>query len=424
MSKQKVYISGYGSLTSTGHDADSSWQAIQDGQSGIGEITQHELGNWAYRLGGELKDFQPAKMLPDRKLIKVISRQDVMGINAAVQAVTHSGLDQYASTLGDATHFHERTGVYVGSPGNKYAQQYDFLPLTAKAGMDMQAFASQLFDEVHPMWLLRILPNNVLAYVGITYGYKGANHNVTNHAVGGAQALIEAWHAIQSGQIDRAVVVAYDMGLEAQALYYYGKMGVLSDTHLCPFDQRHNGTILAEGAAALVLESEASVKARGATCHAELAGGFSVSEAAGLFGLEPEGTALSRLLARSLAQLELSPADIGLVVAHGNGNPLSDDSESQAIAAVFGQQAVPVTAFKWSMGHTLCASGLVDSVMAIKAIQAGLIPAIPKLKQKAEASQNLNVTADHRAWDQGDYALIINRGFASMDACLVLKRCD
>src|SRR5208283_989287 len=122
---------------------------------------------------------------------------------------------------------------------------------------NMQTFAKHLFDEVHPMWLLRILPNNVLAYTGITYGFKGPNHNITNHAVGGTQAILEAYHAIRSGQADRAVVVAYDMGVEPQALFYYKQLGVVSERHLKPFDSEHDGTILADGAAALVLESEA-----------------------------------------------------------------------------------------------------------------------------------------------------------------------
>ena len=120
------------------------------------------------------------------------------------------------------------------------------------------------------MWLLRILPNNVLAYTGITYGFKGPNHNITNHAVGGTQAILEAYHAIRSGQADRAVVVAYDMGIEPQALFYYEKLGVVSGRHLKPFDDDHDGTLLAEGAAALVLESEDSVNARAATCYGEI----------------------------------------------------------------------------------------------------------------------------------------------------------
>ncbi len=421
----RVFITGLSALTACGATANETWAAVVAGESGIGELTQWDLSSWTHRLGGELKDFQPAKMLPDRKLMKVISRQDVMGINAAVQAVEHSQLLSYRDTLDSAGHFNDATAVYVGSPGNKYYQQYDFLPLIAKTGGDMPQFANQLFNEVHPMWLLRILPNNVLAYTGITYGFKGPNQNMTNHAVGGTQALIEAYHAIKQGQADRAVVVAYDVGTEPQALFYYDKLGVLSARHLKPFDHEHDGTLLAEGAAALVLESEASARARGATRYGEIAGGLSASEAAGLFSIETEGEHLALLLARLLDQQQLSPADIGLVVAHGNGNQKSDISEAYAIRRVFGEYPVPVTAFKWATGHTICASGVLDAVLTTYAMRQRCIPGIANLDHLATDCHGLNATSEHRDLADGkSSAILISRGYASMNACVVIKSCE
>jgi 3-oxoacyl-[acyl-carrier-protein] synthase-1 len=421
--QNRVFITGRSALTASGATADETWNAVLAGESGIDEIKQWDLSQWSHRLGGELKDFQPAKMLPDRKLIKVISRQDVMGINAATQAVEHSKMIEYRDSLASTESFNEQTAVYVGSPGNKYFQQYDFLPLVSKTQGNMQSFAKQLFEEVHPMWLLRILPNNVLAYTGITYGFKGPNHNVTNHAVGGTQAILEAYHAIRSGQADRAVVVAYDMGVEPQALFYYQQLGVVSERHLKPFDCEHDGTLLADGAAALVLESEASVLARSATCYGEIIGGLSASEAAGLFSIEADGQHLSDLIERTLDVAELSKKEIGLVVAHGNGNSKSDDSEAQAIRSVFAQNEVPVTAFKWSMGHTLCASGVLDAVMTSYALEAKCAPGIANLQQIASTCNDLALSASHQTLNPNSFALMINRGFASMNACLVIKAC-
>ncbi|MFI4918551.1 MAG: beta-ketoacyl-[acyl-carrier-protein] synthase family protein [Legionellales bacterium] len=419
----RVFISGRSALTAVGATADATWDSVLAGKSGIDEVQQWALSKWSHRLGGELKDFKPAAMLPDRKLIKVISRHDVMGINAAVQAVEHSQMMAYRDTLATPDAFNEDTAIYVGSPGNKYFQQYDFLNLLAKSQGDMRHFAKQLFDEVHPMWLLRILPNNVLAYTGITYDIKGPNQNITNHAVGGTQAIIEAYHAIRSGQASRAVVVAYDMGIEPQALYYYEKLGVVSERHLKPFDREHDGTILAEGAAALVLESEASVKARSATTYGEIVGGLSASEASGLFSIEADGQHLTDLMTRTLAGAGLTSKDVGLVVAHGNGNGKSDDSEAQAICNVFASEPVPVTAFKWSMGHTLCASGVLDAVMTTYALETQCAPGIANLQQRAAACENIAISANHQSLDTAvsPYALMVNRGFSSMNACLLIK---
>ena len=421
----RVFITGRSALTACGATSDETWSSVVAGESGLGEITQWDVSSWPNRLGGELKNFQPATMLPDRKLMKVISRQDVMGINAAMQAVEHSQLLHYRDTLASVDAFNEETAIYVGSPGNKYYQQYDFLPLVAKTNGDMQQFAKELFSEVHPMWLLRILPNNVLAYTGITYGFKGMNQNVTNHAVSGTQAIIEAFHAIKSGQAERAIVVAYDVGIEPQGLYYYDKLGVISPRHLKPFDREHDGTLLAEGAAALVLESEASAVRRQAVCYGEVVGGLSATETQGLFSIEAEGEHLTSLLARTLEQYRLSAADIGFLVAHGNGNQKSDISEAKAICNVFTDAPVPVTAFKWAMGHTVCASGVLDAVLTTYAFQEKRIPGIANLESLAPDCQGINATSDHRALPVNKpCAVVINRGYASMNACLVMKACD
>lgn len=420
----RVFITGRSALTASGATANDTWNAIMAGESGIDEIKQWDLSQWSHRLGGELKDYKPAQMLPDRKLIKVISRQDVMGIHAAVQAIEHSQMLDYRDSLESSDAFNEQTGVYVGSPGNKYFQQYDFLPLIAKTQGNMQAFAAQLFDEVHPMWLLRILPNNVLAYTGITYGFKGPNHNIANHAVGGIQAVLEAFHAIQSGQAERAVVVAYDIGIEPQAMLYYEKLGVMSARDLKPFDKDQDGTILAEGAAAFVLESEACVRARNARCYGEILGGLSASEATGLFSIESEGQHLTDLMTSAMAKTKVSVEDVAMIVAHGNGNPKSDGSEAKAFKRICGDKPIPVTAFKWSMGHTLCASGLLDAVMTTYALESQCAPGIANLTQVAPAYNGLSVKATHQALNFGSTALMINRGFSSMNACLVIKACE
>lgn len=421
----RVFITGRSALTACGANADETWSAVMAGESGLGPLQQWDISSWTHCLGGELKDYQPAKMLPDRKLLKVISRQDVMGINAAVQAVEHSQLLNYRDTLDTPDEFNDKTAVYVGSPGNKYFQQYDFLPLVAKTGDDMQQFASQLFSEVHPMWLLRILPNNVLAYTGITYGFKGPNQNVTNHGVGGTQALIEAYHAIKNGLADRAVVVAYDIPTEPQALFYYEKLGVISSRHLKPFDKEHDGTLLAEGAAALVLESEASAKARDAACYGEIIGGLAASECKGLFSIEAEGTQLALLLNQLLERHELTPADFGMVVAHGNGNKKSDVSEAIAIETTFAGHHVPVTAFKWAVGHTICASGVLDAVMTSYALHTKSIPGIANLNTLSSECQGLNVSNNQRTLTENKpYAMMISRGYASINACVVIKHCD
>lgn len=421
---KQVFITGYAALSAGGHDVDSHWQSLLQGQTKI--RASSSLQAFEHSLCGEIQDFNWNHALPDRKLQKVISKQDVMGLYAAIQAAQHSGLSSFlADGMQNDIEVCDRTAVFVGSPGNKYCQQYDFIPLVAQAQNDMRCFGEHLFEQVHPMWLLRILPNNVLAYAGIQLGCKGVNHNFTNHVVGGLQALIEAYWAIQTGQADRALVIAYDLAQEAQGRFYYDQLGVLSHQHLRPFDKSHDGTILAEGAAAIVLESEASVARRQVKPLARFLGGKAITEGAGLFSLSDDGQPLAQLMQEVLQQQGLHSYDVKMLVAHGNGNQKSDDSEAKAIASVFGDQAIPVTAFKWLMGHTLCASGLLDVVLCVKALEERMIPAVSNFEQSSSAASALDVVASARAFDEIlPKAMVLSRGFGGMDAAVLLQGCS
>ena len=133
----------------------------------------------------------------------------------------------------------------VGSPATKYRYQHDYLEPLAEAGGDSREFGFRAMEEVHPMWLLRTLPNNVLAYVGIQYGFMGANQNVTAHGISGSQAVAEACRYLRDGAIDRAIVVGYDSASELEALPYYASVGLLSARGLRPFDRDRDGTVLA-----------------------------------------------------------------------------------------------------------------------------------------------------------------------------------
>jgi 3-oxoacyl-[acyl-carrier-protein] synthase-1 len=141
--------------------------------------------------------------------------------------------------------------------------------------------------------------------------------------------------------------------------------------------------------------------------------------------VDDDGDHLAGSITDMLAKQNLDSEDMAMVVAHGNGNKKSDESEAQAITAVFGEYKVPVTAFKWSTGHTIAASGLLDTVLATKALNAHTVPGIANLERPAVQCEKLNIARDHREMDPNrSSAMIINRGFASINASLVIKRCE
>ncbi|MGE3920710.1 MAG: beta-ketoacyl synthase [Gammaproteobacteria bacterium] len=417
---ERIVITGFGCLSSVGADLASTLESVKNGKSGIDRISQWDATDWEFPYGAEIKDYDPKRMLTDRKLLKVLSRHDVIGLNSVSQALAHSQLLEYRDSLPDATFFNDRTGVYVGSPGIRFQQNYDFHSLMAQSQGDMKKFGTELFNYVSPMWLLKILPNNVLAYTGIQNGFKGPNHNVANHAVSGIQAMIECFYALKQGIMDRALVVGYDAGVEPEGQIYYGSLGALSRDGLRPFDASHNGTILAEGAATFVLETLSAAKERNATIYGEILAGATTNEADGVFSIREDADGLIRLFKQVLERACLSPNDIGMIAAHGNGTVSSDSSEALAIGEVFGNKQVPVTSYKWALGHSLAAAGVLESLLSLQALNEEQVPGIANLEQVARTCDMISVDAQPQS-TRSPMALIISRGFASLNTALIIS---
>ena len=420
MAQNGVVITGYGCLTASGADAASTWEAVLTGQSGIQEAETWDSSGWPYHLAGEIKDYSPRELVADRKLLKFITRQDVIGLNAVTQAVAHSKVIEYRDSLTDPTSFNDRTGVFVGSPATKYRSQHDYLSPLAKAAGDPGEFGARAMEDVHPMWLLRALPNNVLAYAGIQNGFKGANANVTAHGISGSQAIAEACRYLRDGAIDRAVVVGYDSASELEALPYYASVGLLSSRGLRPFDRSRDGTVLGEGAGALFLETRDEAERRSARIYGEVLGSSVVSEAEGVLSVREDGAGVRRAIRLALEDSEMSPDEIGMISAHANGTRVSDASEARAFVDVFGASSIPVTGFKWSLAHTVAASGVIESILSLLCLADGRVPGIPSLEELSPDCEGVKASALEQK-PRSSVGIVVSRAFAGLNSCIVLS---
>jgi 3-oxoacyl-[acyl-carrier-protein] synthase I len=109
-----------------------------------------------------------------------------------------------------------------------------------------------------------------------------------------------------------------------------------------------------------------------------------------------------------------------MIVTHGNGTRLSDSSEAAALTRVFGDRMPPATAFKWAFGHLIAAAGIVETVVALQALRAGVVPGIATLQSLDPACSGMRVSAEPQA-PRSDIALIVCRGFASTDTALLVR---
>lgn len=418
----RVLITGAGAVCGAGRDPAAMLDAISNGRSAIGPIRGWDTTGWPVTNAAEIADFNPRALVDDRKLHKLIRRTDMVGIYAGDRAALAAGYATYRDALAqdEANAFADRTGIYVGSGAGAFENQYDFFPLMSEANGDLRAFGRDLANAVNPMWLLRTLPNNVLCHVGIRNRLKGANACITNHSIGGMLAVIEATEALRNGEADRALAIGHDTPIEPQNVLYYYRCGLLSTDAVRPFDARRRGSLFGEGAGALALETETSARSRNAPIVGEVLGGGCACEATGLLAVSDDGNGVARAIEAALADARIGPADVGMIVAHGNGTAQSDASEAAALRRVFGAQCPPVTAFKWSLGHLIAAAGIVETTIALVALHANTVPGIATLDEPDAACADLPLSRTAQA-PHGDVALVICRGFAGTDAALLVR---
>jgi len=418
----RIVFTASGAICGAGLSVDSIWDAVREGRSAVGPFRQWDAADWPVKIAAEVYGVDKRTLVEDRKLHKMLSRTDMLGLYASGQAIRQSGLMDHRESLSpeDAIQFNDRSGVFVGSGGGAYNCNYDFFPLLTEANGSMNTFGQELGNTVNPMWLLRNLPNNVLCHVGIRHGFKGTNACVTNQCVGGVSAVAEAAHAIRGGEADRAAVAGHDAAIDAETLVNFQRVGLLSKEAIRPFDADRDGTVLGEGAAAFMLETLEDAQARSADILAEFLGSGSTTEATGVLDIRPDGDGLARAIQLALEEAELTAGEIGMIVAHANGTSASDASEVMALRRIFGAAIPPVTGFKWATGHTIAASGVIDLALAIRALQENIAPGIPTLRSLDPAFEPFPAAATPQT-PLSRTALVICRGFGGMNVVLIVR---
>ena len=419
---ERTLITGTGAVSGLGRDPAAMLGAILEGRSAIRPLAGWDTTGWPVTQAAEIPDFNARTLVDDRKLHKLIRRTDLVGIYAGDRAAEAAGYVGHRESLSAqaSAQFADRTGIYVGSGGGAFENQYDYFPLMSEARGDLRTFGRELADTVNPMWLLRTLPNNVLCHVGIRNRLKGANACITNHSVGGTLAVIEAMEALRTGEAERALAIGHDTPIEPQNVLYYHACGLLATDGLRPFDASRTGSLFGEGAGAFALETESAARARGAPVIGEVLGGGYVTEASGLFAIRDDGDGVARSIEAAMTDARVERDAIGMIVAHGNGTSMSDASEATGLRRVFGHRCPPVTAFKWALGHLIAAAGIVEATIALEALRRKTVPGIATLARPAAEAAGLPLSRGAQE-PKSDIALVLCRGFAGTDAALIVR---
>ena len=364
MSNRRVVVTGLGMLTPLGNTVDSTWDAIQNGKTGIGPIEHFNVSDFGTRFGGSLKNFDCANYMEP----KDARRMDVFmqyGIAAGVQAFEDSGLDadKYDS---------ERFGVAIGSGIGGIKTIEDTSLLIRDAGP----------RKVSPFFVPGSIINMISGNLSIRFGLKGPNIAVTTACTTGTHNIGLASNMILNNQAEIMLVGGAEMAASPVGLGGFCAARALStrnedpESASRPWDAQRDGFVLGDGAGVMVLEDLAHAKKRGARIYAELTGFGMSGDAFHMTAPSEGGEGAALCMKNALVSAGLNPEQVDYINAHGTSTPAGDIAETDAIKKVFGQHSstLCVSSNKSMIGHLLGASGAVEAIMSVLTLTDQVIP--------------------------------------------------
>jgi 3-oxoacyl-[acyl-carrier-protein] synthase II len=273
--------------------------------------------------------------------------------------------------------------------------------------------------RVSPFLVPMMMANAGAANVSMRFGWQGPSETITTACAAGTHAVAAAARLVASGRCDVAIAGGAEAALEPVAISAFANMTALSTSGVSmPFDVRRDGFVIAEGAAALLLEAKDRAVARGARIYAEIAGAASTADAFHITAPEPQGAGAVACMELAIEDAGLVPDDIGHINAHGTSTPLNDLAESRAINKVFGDSAPPVTSAKGVTGHSLAGAGAIEAVASVLTIHHGLIPPTYGFEE-ADPEIHLDVVAAAPRPFRRAPVLSNSFGFGGHNGCLV-----
>jgi 3-oxoacyl-(acyl-carrier-protein) synthase len=379
----RIVITGLGAVSGLGSGADALAASLQAGRSGIAAqpgSPAHALNPYAAAV---VATPLGAGMAPAQR--NLYDRHSLMAMEAAAEAWAQAGLP---ATAPDPDRAAVAWGTGLGGSAS------------------LEASYQQVFTgappRVHPYTVVRVMANSAGSHLAMRHQLRAAQFSVSNACASSAQAIGEALWLLRNGRADIALVGGSEAMLNTGSLLSWQAMGVMAPldadqpAQSCrPFDDARKGLVLGEGAAALVIETEAHALRRGATPLAVLAGyGHSV-DAVHLSRPDPAGQ--QRAMAAALRDAGLAPADIGYVNAHGTATDAGDAVEAASVTAVFGIRAVPISATKALHGHLIGAGGALELVATVQALRQQVLPPSAHVRTSSLTSQADIITGEARA---------------------------
>lgn len=412
MTKRRVVVTGIGTINPIGHNVEETWKSIEEGKCGIAPISLFDTKDMKVTLAGEVKDFDVTKYI-DKKEAKKMDRFIQMGMIAAKEAVTDSGLD--INNIDS-----HRFGVIVSSG----------IGGLGSIEKNYQTGEKRGFDRVSPFFIPMTISNLAAGHIAIAYHAQGLCTCPVTACAGGTNAIGDAFRNIRDGYQDVMIAGGCEASVTPLGIGGFTSMKALSDATdpkraSIPFDKERNGFVMGEGAGILILEELEHALKRGAHIYGEMTGYGVSCDAHHITAPLPNGEGGAYAMQNALDDAGISYDVIDYINAHGTSTHLNDLCETEAIKSVFKEHAykLAVSSTKGHTGHCLGAAGGIEAVLSVLALKHDFIPPTLNYQVKDEEC-DLNVVPNIGVKKDLHYVMSNSLGFGGHNASIIFKEYD
>ena len=415
MTKKRVVITGLGVVSPYGVGVDKLWTNLVEGKSGISVPDLVDIEKHVVKIAGEVKGFNPEDYI-DPKDAKKMDRFIQFAMVAADEAVKDAKLED----IGDIDPY--RIGVMVSSAAGGFITFEENHKRIIEKGP----------NKCSPFTIPMMIVNMPSGRISIKHGFKGLNKVVISACATGTHSIGDAYRAIQYGDADiilagGAEATICDVGLGAFASARTLSRRNDEPTKASrPYDKDRDGFVMSEGAGVLVLEDYDHAVKRGAKIYAEIVGYGQSADAYDVVAPCPEGNGATKSMEFALRDAGMKPEEIDYINTHGTSTGLGDVAESMAVARVFGDKTqnphLLVSSTKSMHGHMLGATGAVEAIACIKAINDGIVPPTINLDNQDEKVANLDYVPHKARKAPINTALSNSFGVGGQNATIILKK--
>jgi 3-oxoacyl-[acyl-carrier-protein] synthase II len=411
--RRRVVVTGIGLVSSLGIGTEANWAGIKAGQSGIDTITKFDTTQFATRIAGEVKDFDP---------LAYIEKKDVKKMDIFIQyAIAASQFAMDDSGLTITPELSRRVGVFIASGIGGFTT----------IEREHKALLEGGPRKISPFFIPSAIINLAAGQVSIRFGARGPNSATCTACSASAHAIGDAFEIIKRGAAEVMIAGGSEAAITPMGIGGFGALRALSTRNdepskaSRPFDRDRDGFIVGEGAGVLILEEYEFAKARGARIYAELVGYGMSADAYHITAPSEDGDGAFRVMSLAIESAGITTADVDYINAHGTSTPQGDALETLAINRCFGDHAgdLAVSSTKSMTGHLLGAAGGLEAGITVLAVYHQIAPPTINLDQPDD---NCNLDyVPHRSRPLAmTYALSNSFGFGGTNAALLFKKYD